>query len=89
LVELALNLHWSWNRVADELWEALDKDLWETTQNPWVILRAVSQEKIKTALGTPEFRQKLDTLLQKNREFYRANAWFQPATTPLVLSPIT
>ena len=77
LVELALNLHWSWNHAADELWEALDKDLWASTQNPWVILRTVSRERIKAALGAPEFRQKLDSLLQKNRESYRADAWFQ------------
>jgi starch phosphorylase len=77
LVELALNLHWSWNHAADELWEALDRDLWVTTQNPWVILRTVSREKIKAALGSPEFRQKLDTLLRQNRESYRADAWFQ------------
>ena len=59
LVELALNIHWSWNHAADPLWEALDKELWATTQNPWVILRTVSLDKIKAALGTPEFRQKL------------------------------
>ena len=77
LVELALNLHWSWNHAADELWEALDKDLWATTQNPWVILRTVSREKIKAALGDVEFRGRLDSLLQKNRESYREDAWFQ------------
>jgi starch phosphorylase len=77
LVELALNLHWSWNHAADELWEALDRDLWATTQNPWVILRTVSREKIKAALGTPQFRQKLDSLLQQNRGSYRTDAWFQ------------
>ena len=77
LVELALNLHWSWNHAADELWEALDKDLWASTQNPWVILRTVSREKIKAALGDVEFRSRLDSLLQKNRESYREDAWFQ------------
>jgi starch phosphorylase len=77
LVELALNLHWSWNHAADELWEALDKDLWATTQNPWVILRTVSREKIKAALAAPEFRQKLDSLLRLNRDSYQADAWFQ------------
>jgi hypothetical protein len=77
LVELALNLHWSWNHAADELWEALDGDLWTTTQNPWVILRTVAHEKIKAALGTPKFGQKLDGLLQQNRESYQADAWFQ------------
>jgi starch phosphorylase len=74
---LALNLHWSWNHAADELWETLDKDLWATTQNPWVILRTVSREKIKAALGAPEFRQKLDSLLRQNRDSYQADAWFQ------------
>ncbi len=77
LVELALNLHWSWNHAADELWEALDKYLWATTQNPWVILRTVSHEKIKAALGTPEFRRRLDSLLRQNRDSYQADAWFQ------------
>ena len=77
LVELALNLHWSWNHAADELWEALDKDLWAATQNPWVILRTVSHEKIKAALGAPEFRRKLDSLLRQNRDSYQADAWFQ------------
>jgi starch phosphorylase len=77
LVELALNLHWSWNHAADELWEALDKELWAATQNPWVILRTVSHEKIKAALGTVGFHRRLDTLLQQDRESYRADAWFQ------------
>jgi len=77
LVELALNLHWSWNHAADELWKGLDKELWETTQNPWVILRTVSHEKIKTALGDVEFRGRLDSLLKRNRESYEADAWFQ------------
>jgi starch phosphorylase len=77
LIELALNLHWSWNHAADELWEELDKALWATTQNPWVILRTVSKEKIKAALGTQEFRLRLDDLLRQNRESYHADAWFQ------------
>jgi starch phosphorylase len=77
LVELALNLHWSWNHAADELWEKLDKDLWESTQNPWVILRTVSHEKIKAALSNADFRSRLDGLLQQNRESYQADAWFQ------------
>ena len=51
LTELALNLHWSWNHAADVLWEGLDKELWEATQNPWVILRTVSQRKDQRIAG--------------------------------------
>ena len=77
LSELALNLHWSWNHAADELWKRLDSALWEATQNPWVILQTVSKEKIKAALAEPEFHQRVCDLLQQNRESYRSNAWFQ------------
>jgi starch phosphorylase len=77
LTELALNLHWSWNHAADELWERLDIDLWEATQNPWVILQTVSRETIIAALADTGFRQRLDELLQKNRDSYSSDAWFQ------------
>ena len=88
LVELALNLHWSWNHAADQIWKALDEELWAATQNPWVLLRTVSREKIKTALGTPEFRQRLDGLLQQNRDSYRSDAWFQHAHPSAGLSTV-
>jgi Protein of unknown function (DUF3417) len=48
LAELALNLHWSWSHATDELWQCLDSRLWKATQNPWVILRTVSKDKIKS-----------------------------------------
>jgi starch phosphorylase len=77
LNELALNLHWSWNHAADELWKELDAELWETTQNPWVILQTVSKEKISAALSDAEYRGRLVSLLQRNRESYQADAWYQ------------
>jgi len=77
LNELALNLHWSWNHMADPLWEALDSYLWNTTQNPWVILQTVSEDKVKTLLATPDFQERLSALLQHKRKFFAADAWFQ------------
>ena len=77
LNELALNLHWAWNHVADKLWEALDNCLWQTTQNPWVILQTVSDDKIAALLGTEDFQGLLSALLQHKRKFFSADAWFQ------------
>ncbi len=77
LAELALNLHWSWNHAADKLWEALDPELWETTQNPWVILRTISADKIRLLLSQPWFRTHVDDTLQRNRHAFSADAWFQ------------
>jgi starch phosphorylase len=77
LKELALNLHWSWNHIADELWEALDPYLWEVTQNPWVILQTVSRKKAEALLATPKFQDLLSSLLQHKHRFFSADAWFQ------------
>ena len=77
LTELALNLHWSWNHAADELWQCFDPQLWEDTQNPWVILRTVSTDKVKSLMAQPEFRQRADDLLRRNRESFNSQAWFQ------------
>src|SRR6476646_9644910 len=77
LAELALDLRWSWNHYADELWRQLDPDLWKITQNPWVILQTVSQEKLQAASADPAFRRRVDELLREQREEKQSTAWFQ------------
>jgi glycogen phosphorylase len=77
LTELALNLRWSWNHSADELWSALDPELWELTQNPWVMLQTVSPEKLKTVTSDAQFRQKLDQVIEEKRRREQTPGWFQ------------
>ena len=50
LAELALDLRWSWNHATDEVWRQLDPELWETTQNPWVVLQTVSWDQLERVL---------------------------------------
>jgi starch phosphorylase len=88
LTELTLNLHWSWNHRADEIWEALDSYLWKTTQNPWVILQTVSKDKIKTLLKTPKFQQRLAEMLRHKHERFTADAWFQKKHPGAALSTV-
>jgi starch phosphorylase len=86
LNELALNLLWCWNHSADELWGRLDRDLWELTENPWVILRTVSREKLRTVSADPGFRQRLDEVLREMRDIADRPAWFQNAHPDAPLS---
>lgn len=77
LEELALDLIWSWNHSADKVWQQLDPDLWELTHNPWVVLQTISDEKVKTLLEDPAFRQNVENLLQEKRQETTSPAWFQ------------
>ena len=76
LVELALDMRWSWNHYADEVWWQLDPKLWEITQNPWVILQTVSPDQIQGLLVDPAFRKKADALVKARRQAAEAPAWF-------------
>jgi len=77
LEELALDLRWSWNHRADEVWRTLDPVLWKITQNPWVVLQTVSIDQLQRVLANPAFRTNIDDLLQIKRHTAEAPAWFQ------------
>jgi starch phosphorylase len=77
LAELALDMRWSWNHAADEIWQQLDPVLWELTHHPWDVLQTVSQEKIKDVLSRPDVRKKIENLIQSKKQEEKADAWFQ------------
>jgi starch phosphorylase len=77
LAELALDMRWSWNHCADEVWRLLDPALWELTQNPWVVLQTVSRDQLERVLADPAFRKNIDDLLRAKRQAEETPAWFQ------------
>jgi starch phosphorylase len=77
LAELALDMRWSWNHWADEVWRELDPALWEFTHNPWVVLQTVSRDRMESVSADPAFRKKVDALVQAKRQAAKAPAWFQ------------
>jgi len=79
LVELALDMRWSWNHATDEVWRQLDPVLWELTHHPWDVLQTVSREKVQALLADPDFRKTIDSLLQIKKHKAEAPAWFQQA----------
>jgi len=77
LSELALDMRWSWNHAADEVWRHLDPALWELTHNPWVVLQTVSRDQIERMSADPVFHKRVDDLVQSKRRTAEAPAWFQ------------
>ena len=77
LEELALDLIWSWDRSADEIWEQLDADLFERTHNPWFVLQTISRVKLKGLLKDPTFRKSLDALSKIDEHCHdKSETWF-------------
>jgi len=79
LSDLALDLRWSFNHSADQLWEQLDPELWELTHNPWVVLQTVSHERLQSVTADPNFRRLLTDLHREKTMTEGSEAWFQRA----------
>jgi starch phosphorylase len=86
LAELALDMRWSWNHAATQVWRQLDPVLWTLTHNPWVVLQTVSREKLQHELAEPAFRKAIDDLVQGRRAAARSSGWYQKAHPTSALS---
>ena len=77
LTELALDLRWSFNHSADNLWERLDPELWDLTHNPWVVLQTVSRERLQSVTAEPDFQALVAELDRERKTAEKPDAWFQ------------
>jgi starch phosphorylase len=77
LVELALDLRWSWNHAADALWRKIAPDLWEKTGNPWLILQTVATSQLQSLAEDANFRKLVEDSMTQHKEIMEAPAWFQ------------
>ena len=77
LSELAANLRWTWNHGADELWSTIDADIWQQTENPYVILQNVSHQRLVDLAKDAAFRQQLKKLLQDQQDYLSRKGWYQ------------
>jgi starch phosphorylase len=67
LVDLALDLRWTWSHEADSLWRALDDETWTATRNPWLLLQDIPRARLIERAADPAFRQHLDRVLELRR----------------------
>ncbi len=76
LTELALDLRWTWSHAADRLWQSLAPDMWERTENPWLILLSLSDRQLAELATDEAFRGRLQDVLAARREYLDGPTWF-------------
>mgnify|MGYP001076076608 FL=1 len=87
LIELALDIRWSWSHSSDVLWKELAPELWEATHNPWHILQTIAQTRLEEEATDPEFLGLLESHVVARRETLEARTWFietYPAAAGLI-----
>ena len=90
LRELALNLWWTWDREALDLFHHLDAELWEKTyHNPVAMLGQISQERLDTTSKNGVFLARLEVIHKKFREYHKTHSWFETNYKDGTLSNLT
>lgn len=79
LALLALDLRWSWHHGTDELWRRVDRELWQSMHNPWLILETVSDQRLQELARDEEFLAALQACLEERRQHFQAPTWFDDA----------
>lgn len=82
LTDLALDLRWTWSHGADDLWYMLDKEVWEATENPWVLLQDVSNQRLQQLAEDKQFREELDRLTVERENYLADPGWYGEVQQP-------
>ena len=90
LRELALNLWWTWDREALELFQYLDTELWEKTyHNPFAMLGRIPQERLNAIAKDDVFLPRLEVIYRKFKEYHEGPSWFETRQEDESLNDLT
>jgi starch phosphorylase len=79
LSDLALDLRWTWSHAGDALWAFIEPQLWEQTENPFVILQNLTIQRLHELNGNPSFRERLQHLVAAVQDYRTQSTWFGEA----------
>jgi len=77
LSELALDLRWTTSHLTRRIWQRLDPEAWEQTENPHLILLNVTQERLSAAARDRELLAELANWRRKWSEYQNNATWFR------------
>ncbi|MGI9285474.1 MAG: alpha-glucan family phosphorylase, partial [Pseudomonadales bacterium] len=75
LLDIALDVRWTWSHSGDSFWRMLDTDVWELTHNPNSILQNLSVNKLRELAVNTEFQRQLDAMDALRNEYLQYESW--------------
>ncbi len=78
LREIAMNLYWSWNHDAIELFRRMDRKLWEESHhNPVLMLGKISQSRLNELTGDDSFVSHMNRVYVQLNVYVEEKSWYQ------------
>jgi len=76
LYDLAMDMRWTGSQITDKIWKMLDPNAWEITNNPYLILQNVSEQKLLNAAEDEKIKAELASILDRKRSLEQEPSWF-------------
>lgn len=76
LAALATDLRWTWSHESDALWRTMDSEVWEQTENPYVVLQCLSEERLRELATDPVFIDHLKRLEEARQNYLSGHGWY-------------
>ena len=76
ITDLATDLRWTWSHAGDALWEAMDPQAWEQTENPYVLLQGLTVKRLEELAENGEFKKRLSRLAEARRDYRDRAGWY-------------
>ncbi|HEY9264093.1 MAG TPA: alpha-glucan family phosphorylase, partial [Mycobacterium sp.] len=78
LERLSINLRWSWDKPTQDLFEAIDPEMWKHVGcDPVAMLGQVSPTRVEELAGDESFVQRLDALAAELDDYLTKPLWYQ------------
>lgn len=74
--DLATDLRWTWSHAGDAVWKAMDPQLWEQYENPFVVLQNLSRERLEELDQSAQFKKHLEDLTVERNTYCECCGWF-------------
>jgi starch phosphorylase len=78
LRKLAYNLHWDWNVETKDLFQRLDRDLWESSRhNPVLMLGTISQARLTEVAEDEGFLAQMERASRQLDDYLKERTWYR------------
>ncbi len=76
-INLVADLRWTWSHAGDSVWQVMDPEIWEQTENPYAVLQNLSQERLNELANDSKFLALLQDLATAYKIYYKQPGWYE------------
>lgn len=76
VMELAMDLRWTWSHAGDALWELIDPVVWQQTENPSAVMQNLDSQRLQELNNNPQFKERLQKLTTERMAYQKQPGWY-------------